>query len=275
MRNLITNWPLSPDQFENKPLALFLDFDGTLAPIADTPTKAVLIPQNKILLQKLSQISNYHITIVSERSLQDLKSKVNIPNIIYIGNHGLEMEWGLITFESFIPHYAKEAIQRIKGELLRRLSLIKGVIVEDKKLTLSLHYRLVNDADVHELKTIFFEVCRHYLAEEKILICNGKHVLEVRPFAPWEKTNALAWIMKKHQESEKKNIFPIYIGDDKTDEETFVQLKNIGGLTIVVGKQNSHAEYYVNDTSEVTWVLEAILKLSRKRAESLQLNNAR
>ncbi len=258
---LRSNWLNCRNLLENKTVALFLDFDGTLAPLAATPQQAEITPRNKVILENLAQAKNTKVAIISGREVKDLKAKIGVKDIIYVGNHGLEMAWDFINFESFIPPEARQATNSIKGELARRLSLIKNIIIEDKKLTLSVHYRLVDDKDWPQLMKIFFEVCRPYLIDKKIRICTGKKVLEVRPYAPWEKNHAISWLLKKYQENEEKKIFPIFVGDDKTDEVAFSQLKD-NGLTVIVGREPSLAQYYVNDTTEVTWMLEEILKLS-------------
>ena len=79
MKNLVKSWPSYKKIFKDKPLALFLDFDGTLSPIAATPDQAIFSPQNKALLEKLSKTKKCKVAVVSGRSLEDLKKKINLP----------------------------------------------------------------------------------------------------------------------------------------------------------------------------------------------------
>jgi len=93
---------------------------------------------------------------------------------------------------------------------------------------------------------------------------HGKKVLEVRPSSDWDKGQAVLWLLeKKHASpSNVEQMFPIYIGDDLTDEDAFSAMKG-SGLAIVVGySEHSEAEYYVNDIAEVVeflrWILETV-----------------
>lgn len=76
--------------YTNK-LALLLEYDGTLAPIAPHPDLAVLPPETKSILQRLSNHSDLYVVIVSGRSVENVKKMVGIENITYAGNHGLEI----------------------------------------------------------------------------------------------------------------------------------------------------------------------------------------
>lgn len=76
---------------ENHKLALLLDYDGTLAPIATHPDLAILPLETKNVLQRLSNMSDVYIAIISGRNVNNVKSMVGIEGITYAGNHGLEI----------------------------------------------------------------------------------------------------------------------------------------------------------------------------------------
>lgn len=76
---------------DNHKLALLLDYDGTLAPIATHPDLAILPPETKNVLQRLSNLSDVYIAIISGRNVNNVKSMVGIEGITYAGNHGLEI----------------------------------------------------------------------------------------------------------------------------------------------------------------------------------------
>ena len=84
----------------NKFILLLLDYDGTLTPIVETPSKAIIHKDTRELLQKLSRSSYCKIGIISGRKLEDIKNIVGIDSIIYAGNHGLEIQGPKIKFES-------------------------------------------------------------------------------------------------------------------------------------------------------------------------------
>jgi len=80
---------------------LFLDYDGTLVPITDTPQKARMPSELKSLLTELSQIPGCKVAIISGRPLEDIKNIVGIQEIIYVGNHGFEIEGPKIKYKKY------------------------------------------------------------------------------------------------------------------------------------------------------------------------------
>lgn len=265
MRYLFGHWETIKNEFDKKIIFLFLDYDGTLTPIAETPDKAVISKETKKLLQKLSKSSNCAVGIISGRSLEDIKNTVGIKDIIYAGNHGLEIEGPKIKFESQVSPRLKSVIRNIAEELLKRLSSIKGVLIEDKGLTLSIHYRLVDKKDMPCFERILSEVTNPYTVRDKIKVNSGKKVYEIKPPVQWDKGKVVLWLLSRQQfVSGKNKVLPVYIGDDVTDEDAFKILKR-KGLTIFVGEpENSAADYYLKDAEEVTRFLHLILNLKDK-----------
>lgn len=261
MDYLFGSWEHVKARLRGKYLFIFLDFDGTLAPIAATPGKAVLSQENRALLKRISEGPASKLAIISGRSLKDIKKKVGLKNVIYSGNHGLEIEGPKIKFRSSIlPRYLR-IIEEIKSELERRISSLKGVFVEDKGLSISLHYRMADRKQISLIKSIFHEAVIFYLIKDKIRIKAGKMVLDVRPPVEWDKGKIVLWLLARQAlAAEEADILPVYIGDDYTDEDAFRALKN-KGLTVFVGKpKESYARYYLRDTKEVTDFLRRLWK---------------
>jgi len=265
MEYLFSHWDKLKNRLSDKSIPLFLDYDGTLTPIAETPEKAVISREAKDLLNKLSKKSHCSVAIISGRSLSDIKGLVGLKDIIYAGNHGLEIEGPKIKFESQVSPRLKSIIRHIYEDAVSKFSKIKGVLIEDKGLTISVHYRLVDEKDTQEFLSIFNEITDSYIVRSKIKINTGKKVYEIRPPVMWDKGKVVLWLLAKQQFLlEKNNILPIYIGDDVTDEDAFKVLKN-KGLTIFVGEQgNSEAQYYLKTIEEVTEFLRLISDLKRK-----------
>lgn len=241
---------------------LLLDYDGTLIPIVEAPQGAVIPKETKELLQKLSKTSYCKIGIISGRSLEDIKKTVGINGIIYAGNHGLEIEGPKIKFESQVSPRLKSVIRSIVKEMRHQLSDIKGVLIEDKGLTLSIHYRLVDQKDMPALKRTVSETINPYAARGKIKINSGKKVYEIKPPVQWDKGKVVLWLMARQQfTAGEERFLPIYIGDDITDEDAFRALKR-KGLTIFVGEsRSSNADYYLKNTEEVTKFLRLISEI--------------
>lgn len=250
------------DILSDKFIFLLLDYDGTLAPIVESPALATLPKENEDLLRKLSKEPDCSLAIISGRSLGDIKSTVGLKGIIYVGNHGLEIEGPKIKFESQVSPRLKSVIRDIAEELSKRLSGIKGALIEDKGLALSVHYRLVEKKDMPAFEKIISEVTGPYRARDKIRINSGKKVYEIKPPVKWDKGKVVLWLLARQQFiSGVKGLLPVYIGDDISDEDAFKALKNKGLTVFVGGPGDSKADYYLRDTGEVTDFLRLIIDL--------------
>lgn len=259
MKHVSGIWERLKDEIRRKVIFLFLDYDGTLTPIVNTPEDAKLSVSAKKVLRGLTGASCVKLAVVSGRSLYDIKRLVGLKGIIYVGNHGLEIDAPGFKFISPVSPRIKAVIRNISSELKNRFSSTNGLITEDKGLTLSIHYRRVARSDFIKMRTALQETAGSYLAEKKIRINKGKKVFEIKPSTEWNKGHAVLWLLKKmlarHGE---KSVLPIYIGDDVTDEDAFRAIKN-KGLTVFVGKpKKSQAQYYLKDHKEVQNFLERI-----------------
>jgi trehalose-phosphatase len=194
------------------------------------------------------------VGIISGRSLSDIKERVHLDNIIYAGNHGFEIEGPGIKFIHPLTEEIISLIHMMGTVLSRTLGNIKGVLVEDKGVTLSVHYRLVDDRQSREVKNIFENTVGNARKLGKIRTTSGKKVHEIRPAIEWHKGKAVELIINKYSRSTSKNpALPVYLGDDLTDEDAFKTVNNMGGISVLVGYsgQPSAASYYLNSISEV------------------------
>ncbi len=232
---------------------LFLDYDGTLTPIADTPDKALLPDGTRSLLRELSKVRGCRLAVISGRSLKDIKRMIGLEGIVYSGNHGLEIDGPKLKFESVVPPGFKKLIKDIKSALRIRLAGVDGLIFEDKGHTLSVHYRMADSRQMPLVKSVFREITACHLAGGKIKIKTGKMMLEVRPPIEWDKGRSVMWLLARQKFiSPEEPVMPVYIGDDVTDEDAFSALGN-RGLTVFVGKPGkSGAKYYLKDHNDVT-----------------------
>ncbi len=221
----------------NKKIFLFLDYDGTLTPIVSKPHLARLSSSRRAKLKKLARNKNIKIAIVTGRSQENVKSMVKIPGIHYIGNHGFRID----RWVHPKARIAKKHIKKILEQLKKKLNKIKGIIYEDKGFTASVHYRLVKTSasgrevmsNVDRVFEVFNEIVSPYLRKKKVKVTYGKKILELRPPVSWDKGKAVLQLLNK---SKNKRYFPIYIGDDTTDEDAFAALSG-RGQTICVGKR--------------------------------------
>ena len=245
-----------------RPVALFLDYDGTLAPIAPTPDEALLPSAAKNILLKTIKTPGIRTAIVSGRALEDVRRLIGIKDLIYVGNHGFEISGAGLEFESLVSPAYKQLLVGIKSEIDNTLAGFSGVLMEDKCVTLSIHYRLTSVARHAELVRLIEKMFKPYVDRKEIRVTSGKMVFEVRPPIVWDKGMAVLWVLKRLQFiSESLSIFPICIGDDVTDEDSFAAVKDIG-MSVCVGKrENSLASYFVESPEEVVRFLEHIQKV--------------
>lgn len=233
-------------------LFVFLDYDGTLTPIVSTPEKAYLPRDMKELLRWLAGKESVKVAIISGRSLKDLKKKVGLKGIIYAGNHGLEIEDRGKILHVPISNEKSEAVKRVYIIAKKVFGNIKGALVENKGMTVSIHYRMVDAREHVFIKNQIYTLFGSYIRKKLIIIEKGKMVYDVKPVSKWNKGEAILWILKKYRFSKLgKAGLPIYIGDDKTDEYAFQALKG-KGITIKVGKRGkTHAQSRLKDARAV------------------------
>jgi len=248
MRYLFSDWKkISSKIRKSHRVFLFFDYDGTLTPIVSRPELARISPKVKNLIRKLKKNPRFIVAIISGRSLKNVKNMVGVKGLIYAGNHGLEIEE--IGYKILKPKGAstKNLLNKIELHLKNELRYIKGVIVEDKGCTLSIHFRLVSSRKKDLVKNVFARVVKPYVISKKIRISAGKMVLEVRPGIDWDKGRAVQYLLRRH-----KKVLPVYLGDDATDRDAFRAIKK-RGVSVFVGKPGKaiKADYFLKSPREV------------------------
>ena len=265
MQYLFQSWEsFSSDVKVASHVLLLSDYDGTLTPIVSRPEEAILSPAVREKLTALAQKPAFSVGIISGRPLSEVKALVGIDGIYYAGNHGLEIEGPGLNFINLEAKEAQATIKDLARHSSTKLSGIEGVIVEDKGLSLSIHYRLVKKSEEKVVAEIFRQITSPWLRDGRIKITSGKKVWEIRPPVDWHKGKAIETIMK-----EMKTVLgngqwlTIYLGDDTTDEDAFKIIHRPQGWSIFVGEENpsSNADYFLNSTSEVTTFLSRLLEL--------------
>jgi trehalose-phosphatase len=251
---------VGPGFFQMAPLLLCLDFDGTLSAIAPTPGAAWMGEGVRNLLWRFSRRAGTRLAILSGRSVPDLKKKVGLPGIIYVGNHGLNFSpsslgWGTKA----LANWTRQA--RLAQDRLEPLAAQwPGSLLEIKGPDLSLHYRRVRPKQVRKL------VFRAIQAVEGIPVVprQGKCVLEFRPKGAPGKAEALDRLAQRFFKDEYSGAC-LHIGDDQTDEEVFEALRNMGrrtlGLKVGVGK--TKAPFRLKDTRQVYRFLRLFMEDSK------------
>ena len=221
-------------------ILLFLDFDGTLASITEEPARAQLSPAARTALTELSRRHELTVAVISGRRLSDIRARVGIPGIIYAGNHGLEIDSGSWSFRVFEATRLRPILLSLCRQIRDEVECIPGVLVEDKLLTLSVHYRLASDYDAKRVVRLVRAITATF--SDWFKVTQGRKVLEVRPRISWDKGTAVTWI---RQRLGNHNTLAIYVGDDSTDEDAFAVLRD--GISVRVGSSDTLAGYELAD----------------------------
>jgi len=245
-------------------LFLFLDYDGTLTPIASGPSKAKLSPTVRALLHELKTMRGVRLAIVSGRSLGNLKQYVRIPGLIYAGNHGFEVEGPGMSYIHPEATAQKRLFSKLTDYFRKELSIYRGFFVEHKTFSISIHYRHVRSkAAVRTAKRMILKKLET-LRYTPIALKGGKKVWEIRPTAEWHKGETVLWLIKQYR-AKGPRPFPVYMGDDVTDEDAFYAIRKQGIGIKVANRANgrSYAGYFVRSSGEAVRFLRKLLILRK------------
>lgn len=256
LANLPLVWERKNDirqRLADRPLAVFLDYDGTLTPIVEDHTKALMAEDMRADLAQLAR--HCAVIIVSGRDLAKLRELVKLDHVWYAGSHGFQITGPKDSGEHFEQgeEFLSE-LDEVEQALQQRLADIKGHSVERKKFSIAVHYRQVAQQDIDSLRPILDRTLEEH---PRLRLGHGKKVFEIGPDIDWNKGEAVLWLMQRLA-GEKPGLAALYVGDDITDEDAFHVLAG-GGLSIAVRYDESRqtaADYAVADTQDVKQFLQ-------------------
>lgn len=231
----------------SRPVALFLDLDGVLAPLADTPDAVVADPRRTEALRALDAALDGRLAVVSGRTLVEIDRIAGGAAPAAAGVHGLvrrRRDGSLVRIE------ASERVAEATAAFRAFAADHPGVVVEDKTVSAGLHFRGAPEAEAEAL------ALAQALAERTGLIAQpGKLVVELKtPGA--DKGTAVAAFMA---EAPFQGAMPIMVGDDLTDEAGFRAAESLGGFGVLVGDpRDTAARHGLPDVADVLTWLEAL-----------------
>jgi len=248
MKHLFEDWENIQARIQlAQNLLLFLDYDGTLTPIVSKPELAICSSEVKRHLEKLRDLPRVYLAIISGRSLEDLRGKVGVSDIIYVGNHGLEIENPGGRHKNILSLTRTRELKKITQNLRRSLEEIPGILFEEKGPILSVHYRNVSQKFFAQIPQVLKEELQQW--KDRWKMASGKMVLEIQPNVYFHKGKAVREILKTVP---SQGLLPIYLGDDQTDEDAFRVLKGQGiSVFIGLGKLPSEADFFLRNPDEV------------------------
>ncbi|KAJ6990890.1 probable trehalose-phosphate phosphatase J [Populus alba] len=258
------------DASKGKQIVMFLDYDGTLSPIVDDPDKAFMSKQMRATVRKLARF--FPTAIVSGRCRDKVYNFVRLAELYYAGSHGMDIKGPAkgskykkggdgVVFQAaseFLP-----MIDEVYEELVEKTKTTPGAKVENNKFCLSVHYRCVDEKKWSGLAQVVKSVLKEY---PKLRLTQGRKVLEIRPTIKWDKGKALEFLLESLGFANCTDVFPVYIGDDRTDEDAFKVLRERGqGFGILVSKipKDTSASYSLQEPTQVMDFLRRLVEWKR------------
>ncbi|XAR70431.1 Trehalose-phosphatase [Bertholletia excelsa] len=274
----------------NKKIVMFLDYDGTLSPIVDDPDCAFMCNEMRSAVRNVAKY--IPTAVISGRSRDKVYELVGLTELYYAGSHGMDIMCPLRhTLSADCSNCVRSSDRKSKVNLFQpareflpmidevfRILVentkdIKGAKVENHKFCASVHYRNVDEKNWPTIAQRVHDVLKDY---PRLRLTHGRKVLEVRPTIDWNKGKAVEFVLESLGLCNSDDVLPIYIGDDKTDEDAFKVLreKNRGyGILVSSVPKETKAFFSLRDPSEVRQFLESIVRWNKQNAR--QSNNKR
>eukprot|EP00250_Pteridium_aquilinum_P035371 c9264_g1_i1 orf=515-1564(-) len=261
---------------KGKQVAVFLDYDGTLSPIVEDPDCAYMSEEMRITVKEVA--AKFPTAIITGRRRDKVYEFVHLAELYYAGSHGMDIMGpaegcnghkadGLQIKDSkgndvvlFQP--ASEYLplmDEVCALLKERTKKYHGARVDHNKYCATLHFRCVKEENWLALAEEVQAILKEY---PELTLTQGRKVLELRPGIEWHKGKALEFLLEALGLDSLSKVFPIYIGDDRTDEDAFKVLKEKGSsCSILVSKvsKDTSAAYSLQDPSQVMEFLQRLV----------------
>ncbi|XP_073000735.1 probable trehalose-phosphate phosphatase 2 [Typha latifolia] len=264
---------------EGKKIALFLDYDGTLSPIVDNPDNAIMSNEMRTAVKNVARC--LPTAIISGRSRDKVFDFVKLTELYYAGSHGMDIMSPVRKYEpaghhpnciSYMDKQGKEVnlfqpasefipmIDEVFRSLVEITKGIDGATVENNKFCVSVHYRNVDMKNWDHIGQCVIDVLKAY---PRLRLTHGRKVLEVRPVIDWNKGKAVEFLLESLGLNDCNDVLPIYVGDDRTDEDAFKILRegNRGfGILVSSVPKETDAFYSLRDPTEVMEFLKSLVR---------------
>jgi trehalose 6-phosphate phosphatase len=234
--------------------ALYLDFDGTLAALAPHPDGVTIEAGLPELLVRVRERLSGAVAIVTGRTLQALDRLIGAPRFAGAGLHGLE--WRLAEGET---HFSgdPEGARRITEALRERFGRDPRLVVEDKGASVALHYRRAPGQAAACMAAM-----RELATGPEFEILRGHYMVEARPRGAHK--GAAVKALQRHAPFSGRR--PVFVGDDRTDEDGFRAALVFGGFGVKVGPETSEARYRLSSVAAVNaWLVKSLASLAPER----------
>ena len=226
--------------------AYFFDLDGTLIDFADRPSAARVSEDVRLLLEHLYRATGGAVALISGRPIAELDRLFAHDRLPAAGHHGLERRSasGRVTRHA-VP---TRRLERVRVRLAQAVHGKAGLLLENKGLSLALHYRRVPRlaAYAHRLARSMLPIVGRQFSIQR-----GKYVVEMRPAG----RNKGMGILEFMNERPFRGRTAVFVGDDATDEFGFATVNRLRGHSIKVGSGRTAARWRLRDVTAVrSWL---------------------
>src|SRR5436190_18547468 len=244
--------------FVGKRSTVFLDYDGTLTPIRGRPQDAVISDKMRESVRRLAE--RVPVGVVSGGGRQVVQELMGLDNLIVAGDHGFDI-WSPtgVSIQREEGASFEGLLREVEAKLHAALANMPGALVEPKKSSVAVHFRLVAEEQRPRVKKIVDAILSEH--PEELKVTPGKMVFEIQPRLDWDKGKAVLYLLKA-LDLDRDEVVPVYLGDDITDEDAFRALVGWGigifvgsaddpetaGRTLFAGKGSKTAADYVLHT---------------------------
>ena len=240
MRHLFGSWHSVARRLASAPLiALFLDFDGTLAHLGPRPDEVPVDSGARHALAAITRSPRFRVWVISGRRHADVRDRVRVAGIRYLGLYGWEARCGMELGEE-----TRRALACLLRRIQRSFASFRGVRVEEKQHALTVDHRAASEEEVvragHVLKVVVAPFTDLFRTEA------GRNAWEVVPRELGDKGLAVL----RELAALPRGALPVYLGDDQADEAAFAALPS--GITVRVGgNRPSRARYRLAGVAQV------------------------
>ncbi|XP_047050097.1 probable trehalose-phosphate phosphatase 7 [Lolium rigidum] len=254
---------------KGKQIVMFLDYDGTLSPIVNDPDAAFMSDTMRMAVRSVAK--QFPTAIVSGRCRDKVFEFVKLAELYYAGSHGMDIKGPAKSSAGHAKSNSKAKgvlfqpaseflpmIEQVHQRLIEETRDVPGAKVENNKFCVSVHFRNVDEKGWAAVAETVKSVVREY---PKLRVTQGRMVFEVRPTIKWDKGKALEFLLESLGYADCADVLPVYIGDDRTDEDAFKALRRRGqGIGILVSKhpKETSASFSLQEPAEV---MEFLLRL--------------
>lgn len=244
-RSAFRNWASIRRQLQKATRWLFfLDFDGTLVDLRPRPGDVRMSRAAKLVLRRLAAHSQTQVVIVSGRTRRNVRDLIGVNDLRYFGVHGGEREGQSVTLSA----KSRIALDGVKRGARRRLKSIPGVWIQDKGLSIAIHYRDADTVEARTARATLEDLLEPWKGALHLL--NGSRVWEILPREIPGKFTVVDDVLGVN----RSGSAVVYIGNDGTDEVAFAALPD--AITVRVGREpETRARYFVRTPSEVLRLL--------------------